>query len=398
LLSAGIIAVSPDAVIFATRVKPYAFDGFSTAVLLLLAVRVIGRSSWSRWVALAGGGTAAVLFSASVLPVALSAITWCAWTTYRRVDRTARPSWFTDPTIVMPCAFAVVVGVFALFVLSRVPPTLKEFWAPNYITNVSSARSAVDQFVEGLFPVHVTGVVVLIAVAVGLFLAKRDLMWPLMLPIGMAIVLAAAKRAPFGGGRTDVYLYPCVAVAIGVIGQAIIDRVRLPRLLVSTAAVAIGLLAVAGSVGRHALRNTPYPAADIGKLARTVDQKRGPGDGVVVAPFSRYAYALYGREDPRFIISDDYSTGFTVASPDPAVFIMPAEFYEGGYDPSAVARFARGRQRIWYIATDTPESDTPSEIQATELDGERELLAAGYVVVERHDVYGAHAELLAQPS
>lgn len=71
------------------------------------------------------------------------------------------------------------------------------------------------------------------------------------------------------------------------------------------------------------------------------------------------------------ILSFRYSPGFTLASPDPDVLILPAEFYETGYEPGAAAGFAHNRDRVWYLATDTPVTDTDPEVQARDTLGYR---------------------------
>jgi hypothetical protein len=76
---------------------------------------------------------------------------------------------------------------------------------------------------------------------------------------------------------------------------------------------------------------------------------------------------------------------------------MPAEFFEGGYDPDAAVRFAQRRSRVWYLATDTPASDTPAEVQANEHVPEQRLIADGFTPTERVDAYGVHADLLVRP-
>lgn len=152
-------------------------------------------------------------------------------------------------------------------------------------------------------------------------------------------------------------------------------------------------MVAATSIRPFALRN-PYPCADMADLAAAVRRQAAPGDGVVVAPFGRYAYAVYSRRPPEVILSSWYSTGVTVASTDPDVLIVPAKFYETGYDPDAGATFARGRSRIWYLATDTPASDTFPWVQEHEYIPERRILAQGFVIERRIDVAGAHADLL----
>ena len=385
LVAGGLLALAPMAVLFATRVKPYPFDALNCLGLLALAVWTAARPSGRRWAALVAASVAAPLFSASVLPVAVTALAWCAWRSRSRL------------AVAVVAGWAVLVAAYATTVLGNVPPPLHDSWATHYVDGLGSARFVLDDFAAGIFYRRGPfGPVLLAAVAAGVVWARRDLAPLLLGPVAVAFGLAVVDRAPFGGGRIDVYLYPCVALALAVaVEKALATTARpLPATAVAVAAV---LVVFAATISRDHADHNPYPGADTAGLIAAVRAEMAPGDGVVVAPFTRYAFALYDRPDPRVVLSLRYSPGFTVASPDPDVFILPAEFYETGYDPSAAVPFARDRRRIWYLATDTPLSDTPAEVQATEYEPERRLLDDGFVVERRLDVAGAHADLLVRP-
>jgi len=391
MVGAGILALAPMAVLFATRVKPYAIDALSALVLLALALRLAERPTGRRWAALASVAVVAPLVSASVLPVALTAVAWAGWRVWRagEADGTARRGL---ALVVVPGAYTALVAVYTLVVLGNVPPPLHDSWASHYVDGVGSAHFVLDEFAAGLFFRHgPTGPVLLAAVAGGVVWARRDLAPLLLGPIAVAFGLAVVDRAPFGGGRTDVYLYPCVALAVALTVQRALGS-RLPVLAVGAATVLF-----AATISRHHVVRNPYPGADTAGLIAAVRGQMAPGDGVVVAPFTRYAFALYDRPRPEIVLSPRYSTGFTVSSPEGDVLILPAEFYETGYDPAAAVPFARDRRRVWYLATDTPRSDTPPQVQAHEYEPERRLLAEGFTVERRVDVDGAHADLLVRP-
>jgi hypothetical protein len=163
------------------------------------------------------------------------------------------------------------------------------------------------------------------------------------------------------------------------------------------AALVAGVLIFAATSGWRQVRTTPYPAADIKQLQAALASRQQPGDAVVVSQFSRYPYALYGPRPVRVRFSQDYATGFTVDSTDPDVFIMPAEYYESGYTPDVILDYAKGRRRVWYVATDTPIFDTPASVQRNEQVPEQRLLDAGFHVADRLEAHGAHADLLVAP-
>lgn len=391
----GVLALAPVAVLYATRVKPYAFDALGCLLLLFAAIRVVDRPTLRRWTALAFLAGAAPLFSASVLPVGLSAVAWTSWRVWWPSSDRLGHRW---ATVAVPAAYAAVLGVYALVMLSTVPPSLRGYWAPHYVKDLGSALFVLQQFAAGMFLTSGTpGVVILAALAAGAWWA-RPLLAPLLVgPVAIAFGLAVAGRAPFGGGRTDLYLYPCVALALALTVEKVLvgrspttDRV-LP--LLTTGAIVVFAVT---SIRPYALRN-PYPGADMAELSAAVLRQAAPGDGIVVGPFGRYAYALYSRKPPEVIVSSRYSPGITVASTEPDVLIMPAEYYEPGYDADAGATFARGRARVWYLATDTPPTDTSPDVQENELIPERRILAEGFVIERRIDVAGAHADLLVRP-
>lgn len=387
LVAGAILAVSPIAVIFATRVKPYSFDVLSCVIVLLLAVRLLESPTTRRAIGLGAVSLLAVAASASVLPVAAAAVAWTSW----RVRKTSRVP------IAVAVSFAVVVAAYATVVLAAVPASLKAFWRDNYITGASSATNAFKTFAAGLFTLHgptTVGLVILAFIAVGVVWARPDLAPLLLGPVAIAAGLAIGKRVPFGGGRTDLYLYPCLAIAAALSVQRVLETRQLQRLPAVTVFVSVVVLLIAVVDGRRALIRVPYPSADLAELASAVNLRRMPGDGVVVAPYSRYGFAFVMEPTPRIVVSSNYSTRFTVASRDPDVLLMPAEYYEGGYDAGDALTFADDRTRIFYVATDTPESDTPLNVQAKEYEPEQLLIQNGYMVAERLDAHGAHVDLL----
>jgi hypothetical protein len=393
LVAGGIVATSPVAVIVATRVKPYSIDLFDCALVLMLAVRARESPSWRRATTLGAVAIATMVASASILPVGVVALAWAAWPTTRTGERRAG---LRSPNLLIALLCASVMAGYALLVLRAVPPPLKEFWRARYITDASTAATAFERFTDGLVSHPGPVALVVVLATVGVLWARRDLAPLLIGPIVVGAALAVAQRAPFGGGRTDAYLYPCVAVAAAVTAQKVLECRPLRNVPVSylAVAVAVGVGMVTLVDTRNALVEFPYPSADIGPLMRLVDRERLAGDVVVVTPFSRYPYAFYSDAAPQFVVSQKYSAHFTVVSSDPSVYIMPAERYESGYDAHAAVNFANGRARVWYIATDSLPSDTPPVVQAQEFEPEQLLLRDGYRVAQHIDVHGAHADLL----
>ena len=406
LAAGGIMALSPVNVVYATRVKQYAFDSLGAVALLAAAVWLWQRpGSWPRWGLVAVVAAVTGFLSASTVPVAVVAMASCAWKGLRAGDGPRRPA------VVVPLAHAGLLGVYAALVLGAVPPPLRALWGDNFVDGSSPSRlfestvHVLDMLMAGLLYRHgPLGPVVLALVVLGAVAYRRDLAVLAVGPLAVALGLALAERVPLGGGRTDAYLYPGLALAVAMAVQKVLDSppaVRLPRAFLNRSLnglLAVGIVVFALTDGRQHVRSNPYPGADIAALQTAIRHQMEPGDGIVVSPFSRYPWALSSPRPASIVFSPAYTTGFTVSSSEPDELIIAAEYVEGGYDPAAAVRFAAGRPRVWHVVTDTPPSDTPPEAQAHEEDAERLLIGDGWRVVRRLDVHGAHAHLLEAPA
>lgn len=392
----GVLVLSPLNILFATRVKPYQFDALSAVILVAAALFVADRPpSPRRWLALVILSVTSAVFSASTLAVSVSAMAWCGVVSLRSNERMARLL-----GVAVPISFLVLVGAYAAFVLGNVPPSLQASWSENYLSTstagelVRTTSEVIGSFAAGVFPTtRMVGGLLLVVVTLAALWYRPRVAALMVSPVLAALGLALVHRAPFGGGRIDIYLYPCIALLVAMAVQRILDWRLLPNRLAG-AALAVGIVAFAGTSGLEFVRANPYPATDMGSLTAAVRARMEPGDAIVVGPFSRYPFALYGAADPEIVLSTRYAPGFTVRSGDPDVLIMPAEFFEDGYDEGLAVRFAQGRTRVWYLATDTPESDTPPDVQSYEYGPELRLLADGFEIVDRIDAHGVHADLL----
>jgi hypothetical protein len=115
-----------------------------------------------------------------------------------------------------------------------------------------------------------------------------------------------------------------------------------------------------------------YPGVDVQGLAAQIRQHELPGDHVFVSELMRYPWALYEDQPLVVQLGEDWSTGFTVVSTNPNVFIAPSEFYEEASRPEAWARdMTRGPYtRLWYVWTSPLVGYNPS-YAALEDDGWR---------------------------
>lgn len=394
-VAAGVLALSPISVLYATRLKQYAFDALGTLLLIAAALAVARRpESRARWLVLLLLAVGTSWFSASLLPIGATALGYCLLQGWKAgVRRMA---------LAIAATFALFSVIYAAVVLRSVPRPLTDTWQENYIHTgtlrefVKSTVHVLDAFAAGIFYRHgPTGPILLLLIAAGAVWYRRRIGLLLLAPLLLALLGALLQRAPLGGGRIDLYLYPCVALSAGMASQKLLDLggSRLPALL-AEAGVLAAVVAFAITGAREHMAVNPYPAADIGPLMAQVRHHLEPGDAVIVSPFSRYPYALYVDRHPVLVLSRQYATGFTVRSTEPDVLIMPAEYFEHGYDPQAPVAFTLGRNRVWYISTDTPASDTPPSIQAYEYEPEEALISNGFRIEQRLEGHGVHAHLL----
>lgn len=410
LVAGAVLALSPVSVLYATRLKQYSLEAALAVTLVAIALWAARRPSARRWAILVAAAMAAGIFSVPLVSVGGVALVWAAWQSWSRSGPVGAGPWSSRPagaattrTIVGLAAFATFAAVEALVVLGSVPPSLRRLWTTSYIDlsgpgpALTTTVRVLDEFMAGVLYRHgPTGALLLGAIVLGALAFRRDIAVLVLGPLAAGVALAAAHRAPLGGGRVDEYLYPGVALASAMAAQRLLDMSALRSVssAVAAAALACALVIFAMTSGRAQVRLNPYPGADMAALQSQLDLLAQPGDGVVVSPFSRYPWALYSSARPEVVLSRSLPTNVLVASQDGDVFIMPREYVEDGYDPSFALRFAIGRPRVWYVVTDTPTADTPSEGQAHERDAEDLLMANGYTVARSITVFGAHADLL----
>jgi hypothetical protein len=299
------------------------------------------------------------VFSATLLPVTLTAalaVTGAAIS--------ARPC--------RPWPAAVSLAALALFSLfwwawwlgPAVHEPLREVWSEYFIPlDEGIARSGTDawlgteRFLRGLspLPVALTGPLL----ALGVIVLVRRVPWLgvlCILPLAVAVAMAAMRLAPYGAGRMEIYFYPFMVLLLA----APVDA--LSRLLPARAGLLAFVLAAAPLAS--AQKAGGYPAEDIRSIVRVVDSESLEGDAVIVYPQDGYIYALYSRFPVRFFDSDLSMTGFTVAVDHPGrttLILAPHSDY------SLLKHHARGvrensiairalltggdpAQRVWFAA------------------------------------------------
>ncbi|MBA2474479.1 MAG: glycosyltransferase family 39 protein [Actinobacteria bacterium] len=347
---AFLLAVSPEFVKDATRVKQYSLDTLCVVCLLGLAWWLLDDvTSARRWryLALAGVGalllsSPSVIFLVTGLGVGLVAL----W----REDR----SRLRIALVPSALAGAFTLLWWVLVLHPAVSPALTSFWRGYYIPlggGVGQALAAVS-VTAGRVATHATGLrggevaAALFAVAYGVVLWRRLLLGLLLLgPIAIAFLLATRDLAPLGTGRTDVYLYPALMMAVAVTVDALARRA--PR--------ATGVGALAAAVLLLFLAPTPvYPVDEVGPLVAEVEAKASPSDAIVAYPLASYQVALYTRRPIDLRRIDTTATGFTVDVRAKNVY-TPAEAWprDALNFAATIERVRRGHDSVWVLVTPT---------------------------------------------
>jgi hypothetical protein len=123
-------------------------------------------------------------------------------------------------------------------------------------------------------------------------------------PLAVALVLAAAQEAPLGTGRTDIYLYPGLAMAIGLA----VDELAGISARLTAAAVAVAVLVTAVSFDPA----VAYPKRYARPLVDELNRSAAPSDAILVRPSDDFAFGLYSRWPVTFFRSHDIEPGFVV--------------------------------------------------------------------------------------
>jgi hypothetical protein len=360
LFAAGVIAVANSDVVYATRVKPYAFDLLGAVLILWLAekARRGGRAA-APWLAVASVAVCAF----SLTPVPLVIGVWLALGVDALVKRRLGARLIASGT-----ATALGLGGLWLAVRGGVSPRLRSSWDGYYLQVSSvhgfthSVRTITDGLVAGIgvtapaLGPHGLGTidrVAIIALLVcGLVAWRQQLLC--IAALATAAILSVPSLVPLGTGRTDAYLYPALALLMAS-GAAAIWRVVRSR-SDSLAVVALaGAIVVAGLLGADRVLHRPsYPGGNFAAVTARISCDRGNGEKVVIGGTARWPWTYYDAGRVRIEFSHLYNNGYTTLSDTPTVIVVPGTPIEGGYATAveiATAEVATSA-RVLYVESD----------------------------------------------
>lgn len=318
VVAGAALVVAPLHVDYATRVKQYSLDTLAAVVLLALAWAVVNAPASSRrWIALTATAVVATVASASTVPVVVGAFA-AGGIAALRTGRRALPV-----AVASGAVYAVVAGVWAVTVVRpAVNETLSEFWAGYYVELDEGVRAAVGSLALGLERLLVAvsplpwGVsAVLVVVGLTWLAARRPLVAvAVVVPLVVAVAMAAVEAAPLGGGRTDHHLFASLALAMGFAVEPL-HRLRAPAGWAAAGALVVAL-------GLTASPAAGYPKQDVRPIAAEVDARIGEDDVLLVYRSSIWAYALYTDQPVELVETAEYLRRWGPAFGDDRVHVL----------------------------------------------------------------------------
>jgi hypothetical protein len=238
-------------------------------------------------------------------------------------------------------------------------------------------------------------VALLVIVGTGKLLAARR--WEdltlLLGPVLLAAALAIAGISPFGGGRTDLYLYPLVAVVAGVGFET------LGHLLARNARTGLALASVVALVLLLSARPVEYREDDGRAVTAAVLAAAESEDMIITLPETSYLWARYAPGDVGVEADDRAMTGFTPTIDDERLLFLPGYELTGTEPATRSARSSSLRQtraeieqqsphRVWVVEATLFESNVLPELNAL-------LDESGYRPIEQIELPLAKATLWA---
>ena len=394
LVAGVVLAVGPVTVTYATRVKQYTLEGLLGVVLLALALWLLDdRTDPRRWAIFVGAGAVGTVVSAFLAPTVAAGLAAAMVASLVERDR-AGARW--------AAGWGVLYGAGALawylvVLAPAVTSSISGFWADDFLVVgegpgalLGSLGTAWAGVLRGFLPLGEAGVPVVLATGVlvlaGVALAlagggvaggpDRGHRGPvlavlLLTPSLVAVGLAALQLAPLGGGRTDLYLYPSLALLLAAGTDVVLRWTQRWRQLAIGASVAV--LGVAVSLVLVAEPVAGYPRYDVRPLVGTMEAEAGSDDALLIYPATVWAYALYTSTDIHLEPDPVSSWGFYPRFADPRVVVLPPGRDDpDAYRPTVAALGAEtDAEVVWLLASHWREDieDLGAQLEAVGFSG-----------------------------
>jgi hypothetical protein len=352
-----LLAVSTLHIGYSARVKQYTLDALVVVAVLAAAWWLLERRDDARrWWILAGVAITGTLLSSPAIVFVVSGLIVAAIALWRS------HGWRALRVGLAPAAgvAAFLVGWWAALLRPANNPALHEYFARRYVTidegpttALGEAAEAVERVLEEAIALPGKLAVVLVLVAAVVALWRRPALgFLLLVPLGTALVLAGLQLVPLGAGRTDIYLFPALAMLVAVALDEL-GRVFLP-------AAAVAALALGGLWLFDREPPVRYPRADLAPLVRHLEAEASGRDAILIYPHSNFAYGLYTSYPIELVESSNYATGFQVRVLRANVFLPDPHIR----DPSSYEQTIRRIEpdTVWFIAA--PARNVTPDIRA----------------------------------
>ena len=411
LAIAGLLAASPAAIEYSVRVKEYEAD-----LLLAVGVLAVAELVRRRGTAASIGAMVAVSIGAVLLSTSLLVVVVGAWSALLMIAIAGRRR--AVGLLVGAAITGAACGLTALWVSSHIPDKLTAFWiqthrlvgAPLTSSNLAHTLALTPAGLlhglvgmplpTGRFPLTAqisdSAEVGLLVLAVALLVLLALLVAPslravvrrrvddpalaLLAPsmtMLVALLLWAVGTVPLGTGRTDLVLYPALALLLGGGLVNVAERTRAsvasPTVRRRTGVVLAGAAVLLGAWMAWDQRSW-YPGQDLATLRHTMATSGDlrPGDVAVVVGRNSYTWAFDGlspfvvhvdRNDPRA-----RTVGFWVSFTDPRVLaVEPTQATAAAPSTNVIPGLAglpASAHRLWVYAT-TNATYSPSAYRLT---------------------------------
>lgn len=335
------LAGSPALVEFSARVKQYTLDAGASFLILGVAWRLLGDlRATSRWWALLGASVVAMALSTPAAVVAMAAFIAAVFAAWRRGES-------LRPALAPLGVVAIGAGVVWIVVVERfVTPGIARAWEP-YLVQMNSGvwglaesvlRPAARIATAGL-PYGVVSIPVIAIAFLVVLRYDRDRFWLLALPIAGAFAAAALRIAPIGMKRTDCYMFPALALAVGLAIQYL-GRWRTIALVAT----------IAGAVVAPALRAHRPAYEHITPLVARLEGALAPGESVIIPFSTSLPFGVYTSWPVRLEpVSRPAHPGLIARVQRPDVVTMEGSFREPAtFWPSLQPAVERSRT-LWTI-------------------------------------------------
>jgi hypothetical protein len=404
VLGAAMLLASPILVSYATRVKQYSLEvPLAILVIGLAAALLRDPTSTRMWVFFTIVAVDALIVSFALIGVVVAGfvVADLAFLRGRGAMRRVR-----SPAVICTLCAAAFVGVWYLVVVRPAQsPLLQHNWSGFYLSQTPAPPSwwhgrtvrpglldhdwtLVQTFFRNAFTGPAIALVCAFLVATVLVALRRPLYGLLFgLPVVIAVVASVARFAPFGGGRTDTWIYAPVTfmIATGVdivlefvhnAGRRSDDRARIRSRRLRPRDLAFGggvvVLALVCMFNIPAASTFAGESYDVVPLVRQMEASRSARDLVVVSLPLTFNYALAAPQPFTTKVSDRYATHFT-----PTVHGVNAINWVDYARPVAELRARLRRTNdVWLL-------DTPEIFNALGPAPRKELAAQGFARMTR---------------